>query len=144
MSKHSSFKPALALSLAALLAAGCAAVEQRPVLYPNAKLKQVGEAAAQKDIEACEELANKSGATEGAGPVGQGALQGAAVGAAAAAVGSLIRGGNVVEGAAAGAAVGGAAGGARGAFQTGRGSELHRSFVRRCLHEKGYDVIGWK
>jgi hypothetical protein len=23
-------------------------------------------------------------------------------------------------------------------------SPIHRNFVQRCLHERGYEVIGWK
>lgn len=71
-------------------------------------------------------------------------LLAAAVGGAAAAVGSLIRGGNLFESAAAGAAVGGTAGAVSGAFSDGDGSPVFRNFVRRCLSERGYDVIGWK
>jgi outer membrane lipoprotein SlyB len=134
----------LTCTLAAIAAlSACAAVEQRPVLYPNAKLKQAGEAGSQADIAECQEVARKSGASEGAGAAGRGAVQGAAVGAATAAVGSLIRGGNVVEGAAAGAAIGGTAGGVSGAFRSGEGSSVFRNFVTRCLRDKGYDVIGW-
>jgi outer membrane lipoprotein SlyB len=140
---ENAMKTRLSLLLAALLLAGCAAVAQRPVLYPNAKFKQVGDAEAQKDIAECQESARRSGASEGAGNAGRGAVQGAAVGAAASAVGSLIRGRNVVQDAAAGAAVGGAAGGVSGAFSSGEGSTVFKNFVTRCLRDKGYDVIGW-
>ena len=133
---------------AALLAAGmllgCAAVQQHPVLYPNAKLKQVGEAAAQRDIDECSALADKAGASSGGSQAMRSGVEGAAVGAATAAVGSLIRGGNLGEGAAAGAAIGGTAGAVSGAFRTGEGSPVFRNFVQRCLGERGYDVIGWK
>lgn len=130
--------------VAIAMLAGCAAVSQRPVLYPNAKLKQVGEGVAQKDIEECAANAERAGASAGGSQAARGGLQGAAMGAAGSAVGSLIRGGNVVESAAAGAAVGGAAGAAGGAFQTGEGSGVYRNFVGRCLAERGYEVIGWK
>jgi len=131
--------------LAAALLAACAAAEVRPVLYPNAKLKQVGEQQAQRDIDACVALAEKSGATaSGASPVARVAAEGAAVGGATAAVGSAIRGGNVAESAAAGAAIGGTAGAVHGAFRGAKPDPLHRSFVQRCLHERGYDVIGWR
>lgn len=114
------------------------------MLYPNAKLKQVGDAAAQRDIDDCTVLAEKAGAASGGTQAVRGGMEGAAIGAAAAAVGSLIRGGNLGESAAAGAAVGGAAGAASGAFRTGEGSTVFRNFVQRCLADRGYDVIGWK
>jgi len=137
-------KNLLTASLALTLLAGCAAVERKPVLYPNTKFKQVGEVVAQRDVAECEAAAKSAGAGDGTGPAARGAAQGAAVGAATAAVGSLIRGGNVLEGAAAGAAIGGTAGGVSGAFQSGEGSSVYRNFVGRCLRERGYDVIGWQ
>ncbi len=134
----------IALAVAAVLLGGCAAVQQRPVLYPNAKLKQVGDASAQKDVDECVALAENAGATSGGSAAGRGAARGAAVGGAAAAVGGLIRGRNILGDAAAGAAVGAAAGAAGGAFNDGEGSPVFRNFVGRCLAERGYDVIGWK
>jgi outer membrane lipoprotein SlyB len=134
------------LPVAALLAScilGCAAMDQRPVLYPNAKLKQVGDAAAQRDIDECSALADKSGASRGSSQAMRGGVEGAAVGAATAAVGTLIGGGNLGERAAAGAAIGGTAGAVSGAFRRGEGSSVFRSFVQRCLSERGYEVIGW-
>ncbi|MBS0338196.1 MAG: lipoprotein [Proteobacteria bacterium] len=131
-------------ALAAVLLAGCAAVQQRPVLYPNARLKQVGEAAAQRDVDECVAMAERAGASSGGSSAARGGVQGAAVGGAAAAVGSLIRGRNVLSDAAAGAAVGGTAGAVGGAFHDGEGSPVFRNFVGRCLAERGYDVIGWK
>ena len=62
---------------------------------------------------------------------------------AAAAVGTLIRGGSVLEGAAAGAAVGGTAGAVSGAFRNDA-NPAYRNFVQRCLRDRGYDVIGWQ
>lgn len=133
----------LLVVLAAAVLAACATA--RPVLYPNAKFKQAGEAAAQRDVDECTALGERAGASSGSGSgAARGGMQGAAMGGAAAAVGSLIRGGNVIEGAAAGAAVGGAAGAAGGAFQGGEGSSAMRNFVARCLSERGYEVMGWK
>ena len=133
-----------AVTVVAATLAGCAAVQQRPVLYPNAKLKQVGDAGAQRDVDECVVQAEKAGAASGGSAAGRGAVQGAAVGGAAAAVGSLIRGRGLLESAAAGAAVGGTAGAVGGAFHDGEGSPVFRNFVGRCLAERGYDVIGWK
>ncbi len=130
--------------VAAAVLAGCAAVSQRPVLYPNAKFKQVGDATARKDVDECVGLAEKAGASPGAGSPMRGGMHGAAVGGAAAAVGGLIRGGNILESAAAGAAVGGTAGAVSGAFSDNQGSPVFHNFVGRCLAERGYEVIGWK
>ena len=132
------------IACAATVLLGCAAVQQRPVLYPNVKFKQVGEASAQRDVDDCVALAERAGATSGGGSAARGGVQGAAIGGAAAAVGSLIRGGSVFNNAAAGAAVGGTAGAVGGAFRDGEGSPVFRNFVGRCLNERGYDVIGWK
>lgn len=133
-----------AIAVIAATLAGCAAVQQRPVLYPNARLKQVGDAGAQRDVDECIAMAEKAGAASGGSAAGRGAVQGAAVGGAAAAVGSLIRGRGLLESAATGAAVGGTAGAVSGAFNDGEGSPVFRNFVGRCLAERGYDVIGWK
>ena len=106
---------------------------------------KVGEATAQRDVDECNTLAEKAGASGGSGSgAARGGMQGAAMGAAASAVGSLIRGGNVVEGAATGAAIGGAAGAAGGAFNQGDGGGALRAFVGRCMAERGYEVMGWK
>ena len=129
------------LPLAAAIAlAGCATA-QRPVLYPNAHLKNVGDAAAQRDINECMQMADSAGVSKSNSQVVKRGTEGAAVGAAAAGVGTLIRGGSVLEGAAVGAAVGGAAGATHGAFQDDA-NPTYRNFVQRCLHERGYDVIG--
>ena len=131
--------------LGAALIGGCAATAKRPVLYPNAKLTQAGEGQAQKDVDACIALAERSGApahnvARTMGP----AAEGAAVGAATGAVGAVIRGSNIGETAAAGAAIGGTAGAVHGAFRSGDPDPLHQRFVQRCLRDKGYDVIGWR
>ncbi len=130
--------------LAALVAvAACAA--PRPVLYPNERLQEAGQDAAQRDIDDCLRQAAAAGASsssagrEVAGSTAIGAATGAAVGAATGAVW-----GSAGRGAAAGAAGGGAAGLIRGLF---RGSDLdpvQKRFVEECLRQKGYQPIGWK
>lgn len=78
--------------------------------------------------------------------VGRRAGEGAAVGGVASAVGALItgRGGEgVLRSGAAGAAVGGSAGAVSGAFHNDKPNNTYRSFVQRCLSEKGFEVIGW-
>ncbi len=132
------------LVLAGAMLAGCAG-QALPVLYPNAKFKQVGDAAAQRDVDDCVSLATKAGAGSGSGSAMRGGMTGAAVGGAAAAVGGLIRGGNVFNDAAAGAAIGGTAGAVGGAMNhSGGGNPAFQNFVGRCMAERGYEVIGWK
>ncbi|KPK18793.1 MAG: hypothetical protein AMJ67_08450 [Betaproteobacteria bacterium SG8_41] len=124
--------------------AGCATT-QRPVLYPNAKLKRVGNEAAQWDVDDCMRMAEQYGVSPGGGEkVARGAGEGAAVGGATGAVAGAIGGRNVGEAAAAGAAIGGTAGAVRGAVRSDRPSQPYRGFVQRCLRERGYDVIGWQ
>jgi outer membrane lipoprotein SlyB len=138
------------LSAAALLS-GCAtgahSPSAKPVLYPNAKLNQVGEAAGRAAADACMARAQSAGLTpdEKNNAVAQQAGKGAAVAGVAAAVGSLVTGGGLngaVKAGAAGAAVGGAAGGVNGAFNQ-QANQTYRQFTQRCLTEQGFDVIGW-
>ena len=137
----------LGLQLAAI---GCAA--QRPVLYPNAELKRAGASAAEKDIDECmrraeEYVRSESRAGQALENAGAGAGTGAAVGAAAGAAGGAIVG-RAGTGAAVGAAGGGAAGATRAVvhemFRKRDPSPVYKSFVNRCLREKGYDPIGWQ
>jgi hypothetical protein len=130
------------LLLASLMMPGCA--EKRPVLYPNDHLKQVGEAAAQKDVEECVRYARESGSEEDkAAGVAKNTAGGAAVGGAVgAATGAVL--GSLGRGAAAGAAGGAAGGLVKGIFDSGDPDPVFKSFVDRCLREKGYDPIGWR
>jgi hypothetical protein len=130
----------LAIALAA--AVGCA--DKRPVLYPNAHLNQVGQGAAQRDIDACIQFAREGGADSDRGAeIAKSTAGGAAVGGAVgAATGAVL--GNLGRGAAAGAAGGAAGGLVRGALTSGDPDPVFRNFVDRCLREKGYDPIGWR
>jgi len=135
--------------LLGIVLAGCAAMSRTPVFYPNAKFKQVGESVAQKDVDECTTLAEKAGAASFSGSAAASSaartgMQGAAMGAAGAAVASMLSGGSIVGDAARGAAIGGAAGAAGGAVAGGYGDPMFRTFVGRCLGERGYEVIGWK
>jgi hypothetical protein len=130
------------LFLAAMVLVGCA--DKRPVLYPNARLNQVGQEAAQKDVDACMDYAKSGGAasdksTEIAKDTAGGALIGGAVGTA---TGAVL--GNLGTGAAAGVAGGAAAGLTKGLLDSGDPDPVFKSFVDRCLREKGYDPIGWR
>jgi len=123
--------------------AACAA--RRPVLYPNETLNRVGDAAAQRDIDACMQRAQQavgSGheqATQTAGSTATGAATGAAIGA----VGGAVVG-NAGEGAAVGAATGGTAGLLHGLFGSSAPDPVFAAFVERCLRDRGYDPIGWR
>jgi hypothetical protein len=134
-------RPALYLAVAVIVLAVSGCATQRPVLYPNAKLKQVGNEAAQRDINECIEqtgITHSGGdkvARRGAG----GAIVGGAVGAGVGAVR-----GDIGRSAAAGAAGGAAGGAASGAIHSGEPDSVYKGFVQRCLRERGYDVIGWK
>jgi hypothetical protein len=131
-----------ALGAMALACVGCAA--KRPVLYPNAVYRQVGEEAARRDIDDCTEFAKSQGhGTDPAARAGARTTEGAAVGAATgAAVGAVL--GSAGRGAAAGAAGGGARSLLRGLFAWREPSPIERGFVQECLHERGYRVIGWE
>jgi outer membrane lipoprotein SlyB len=147
-----SFSAAAALSTLALLSAcatgGPNSASARPVLYPNATLNRVGDAQGQAEANACMSRASAAGLnpSQSNNEVGRRAGEGAAVGGVASAVGALItgRGGEgVLRAGAAGAAVGGSAGAVSGAFHNDKPNGTYRSFVQRCLSERGFEVIGW-
>jgi len=130
------------LLLAAVMLVGCA--EKRPVLYPNAHLQQVGNEAAQRDVDECIRSAKEGGADSSkeakvAKDTAGGALVGGALGTA---TGAVL--GSVGQGAAAGAAGGAAVGLTKGILQSGDPDPILKNFVDRCLREKGYDPIGWR
>lgn len=135
--------PALAaLATAIAFASGCSS--QRPVLYPNAKLEEVGSAAAEQDIEDCIALAIDSGAgSNKAGKVAGKTATGGAIGAAGGAAAGAVRG-NAGRGAAVGAA-GGAAGGLMAGMIKSRDLDpVTKRWVEACLQERGYRTIGWR
>jgi len=99
---------------------------------------------AQADIDRCLEMARAHGAEHDAGGrvarnTAGGAVLGGATGAAA---GAVL--GSVGRGAGAGAAAGATGGLIRGLFTASEPDPLLRSFVERCLRDKGYEPIGWK
>ncbi len=126
----------------AFIVSSCAS--QRPVLYPDAYLMDVGEETAQQDVDACIRLAYDHGAAEQqGGKVARDTAESAVVGGATGAVvGAVIGSGS--KGAAAGAAGGGVATLTRGLFRSREADPLFRSFVDRCLRERGYTPIGWR
>ena len=143
----------LCVGAATLVLAGCASsgagsATARPVLYPNATLNRVGDAQGRMEVNACLSRAQAAGLSpsQNSNEVGRRAGEGAAVAGVASAIGALIsgRGGEgLLRAGATGAAVGGSAGAVSGAFHNDRPNGVYRSFVQRCLSEKGFDVIGW-
>jgi outer membrane lipoprotein SlyB len=138
---------ALAL-LSACATGGANSASARPVLYPNATLNRLGDAQGRAEANACMARASSAGLSpsQSGNEVGRRAGEGAAVGGVASAVGALItgRGGEgMLRSGAAGAAVGGSAGAVSGAFHNDKPNSTYRSFVQRCLSEKGFEVIGW-
>jgi hypothetical protein len=121
---------------AALMLAGCGA--SRPVIYQ-------GGPAAQQDVDECMRLARQGGADAGTGAkVARDTATGAAMGAAATGVYGAVRGySDVGNRAAAGAAAGAAVGLIRGGVKASEPSSTLKSYVNRCLRERGYDVVGW-
>jgi Glycine-zipper domain len=119
---------------------------QKPILYPNAHFKEVGEEMAARDIDECSQMAKDAGATPSQGKTGQVAgntAAGGAVGSAAGAVGGAVVG-NAGRGAMVGAASGATAGFLRGLFRRSSPSNAYKQFVQRCLKERGYDPVGWE
>jgi len=122
---------------------GCA--QQRPFLYPNSHLAYVGHEKAQADIDACMQLAKKYGAEKNKGEkIAKDTAAGAAVGAVAGAAIGAVLGNNVGRAAGVGAAGAGAATLTRKTIDSGEPDPLFRRFVEKCLHDKGYETIGWQ
>lgn len=132
----------LAIVVVALLAlSGCA---KKPVLYPNPKLEQAGQAQAQADIDACMQMARDHDAESSkAGKAAKSSAGGAVLGAAGSAVWGAVMGRNVGTYAAAGAATGAVTGGLAGLFSSSD-DPIFQNFVDRCLKEKGYEPMGWR
>jgi outer membrane lipoprotein SlyB len=121
---------------------GCS--NQRPGIYPNAHLQEVGEEQAEKDIVACEKLADDHVSQSSAGKevVGKTAVGGAFGAASGAVVGAIT--GNPAIGAAIGAAVGATQGLLRGLWGAANSepNPVYQNFVNRCLEEAGYEPTG--
>ncbi len=128
------------LIIIVFLVLGCAA--PKPILYPNAHLKEVGEDVADRDIDECREMAKDAGATGSQGKSGQVAGSTAAGGAIGSASGAVV--GHPGRGAMVGAAAGATGGFLRGLFRRSPPSNAYKQFVQRCLKERGYDPVGWE
>jgi len=133
-----------ALAVVAALALAACAGTQSPVLYPNAKLQQVGKEQAEQDIEACRKLADDWVQSTAGKDIAKGTAVGAAGGAAVGAVAGAVSGRGAGTGAAVGAATGGTAGAVHGAVKQTEPSPVYKQYVNRCLKERGYEVLGWQ
>jgi hypothetical protein len=138
----------LSIIVGLLLLVACSTAQ--PILYPNAHRQSVGKEIAEKDIEACRQLAESTGAEENTGKAGRvatGTVVGGGVGAAAGAVGGAISGA-VGRGSMIGAATGAVWGLLTGIYHAVAGpsqpNQAYTNFVNRCLQEKGYEVSGWQ
>ena len=117
-----------------------------PILYPNEHFQAVGKEVAQRDIDACIELAESAGAVAGTSSVGQAAVNtagGAAIGAASGAVGGAVVG-SAGTGSAIGAASGATAGILHWLFSKPQRSPAFENFVNQCLTDRGYQPVGWE
>lgn len=121
------------------------ACSKRPVLYDNAHYRARGENIAEEDIDDCMERAENAGAEEDSklGESAARAGKGAVAGAASGAVASTIWGGSVGRGVGAGAAAGATSTLIWGLFDN-EPDGVFKTYVNRCLREKGYEPLGWK
>ena len=110
------------------------------MLYPNSTLKSVGNGQAGLDIDACMQDADEYLESPKAKKILSSAGGGAVLGGAIGAVTGLLTGdlgGSLGRGAAIGATAGGVG-------QAISPDQLKRSYVNRCLADKGYQVMGWE
>jgi hypothetical protein len=134
-------KIALILLTTCFLIVGCAG--PKPILYPNAHLKNVGQAKADQDIVDCRAFAEQHVSSSNAGTnIARSTAMGAGVGAASGAAGGAIRG-SIGQGSLIGAAAGATAGLIRGLFRRTGPNRTYQVFVNRCLAERGYESAGW-
>ena len=134
-------KGALLLILLSVFLQGCA---KRPVLYPNDHLTNVGRQQAEMDIRQCMEIAEENGVDPNQNEkIAKSTAMGAGGGAVGGAVGGAISG-NFGGGVATGAATGAAAGLFYGLFQAAEPSPAYKTFVNKCLIDKGYEPVGWQ
>ena len=130
--------------LAALVLMAAACGPRRPVVYPDEKVKEVGEEQVRADVEDCLRQAKEAGiGSSKTGEVAKTTAVGAGTGAAiGAAVGAFGRG--AATGAAQGAAGGAAAGLISGLLRSHDLDPVQKQFVEECLRRKGYNTIGWR
>lgn len=112
----------------------------KPVLYPNKTYKDMGKTRASEEIDQCmsdaDEFLESPKGKKILGSAGKGAVLGGAIGAV-----SGLLSGSLASGLGRGAAIGATAGGVGESISP---DQLKRSYVNRCLAEKGYQVMGWE
>ena len=129
-----------------LIAVWLVSCSPKPIMYPNAHYREVGEEVADRDVEECSQMAKEAGASSNQGKTGQVAgntAAGGAIGSAAGAVGGAVVG-HPGRGAMVGAASGATGGFLRGLFRRSPPSTAYKQFVQRCLKERGYETVGWE
>ena len=128
-----------------LALAGCSTA-RRPVLYPNAHLNSVGQQQAEADINACMRAAEASGANANRNEdVAKKTAKAGAVGASTGAVvGAISSSTSAGQGAAVGGAGAATATLVGGAFDASEPTQVYIRYVEQCLHDKGYQSIGWR
>lgn len=128
-----------------LLAFVCSAcATKKPILYPNAKIEQMGREAADAAVDDCcrqaedfqpEDTVAQDVALDAAVNTGAGAAAGAVSGA-------------IFGRAGAGAAAGAVAGAVGTLFRAGltkrEPDPIRRTFTERCLRDQGYEIAGWR
>ncbi len=124
---------------------GCGS-SKSPVLYPNYHLTTVGREAAQTDIDWCMQQAYASGADEGKGKdlAKETATVGTVGAATGAVVGAISSSSDIGRGAAMGGAGAATARLVSGLFKVSDPTPIFMRFVDQCLHEKGYQTLGWR
>jgi len=134
--------PVIVTGLALALSA-CAATS-RPTLYPNETFQKAGPAQADADISYCMNLADQYVKDPNRyADMAKGGVVGGAVGAGTGAIAGAITKSNVGRATGAGAAVGSIIGVLDSARKSGQRTPNYERFVEHCLHEKGYQIIGW-
>ena len=130
------------LFVESLMLTACAA--KRPVLYPNAHVKEIGQPKAEQEINDCINLANTYQAggdktKEIAKNTGKAGVVGAATGAVIGAITGDIGRGAVIGGAGAATAAMGS-----GIMRSDEPDPVFKQFVEQCLREKGFQPLGWR
>jgi hypothetical protein len=126
--------------------AACAGPD--PILRSNKRLLLYGRDAAEQEVEACRQKADRAGLRHGTSRSSNaaaggtlGVVGGAAVGASTGLVGGPT---GVAIGAAAGAVIGGVLGFIAGTYKPLNPDPGFTASMERCLKEKGYEVEGWE
>lgn len=117
---------------------------KRPVLYPNAYLKEIGQTKANQEIDDCIRIANEYQAggdrsKEIAKNTGKAGIVGAATGAVIGAITGDFGRAAAIGGAGAATATMGS-----GLMSSDEPDPVFKRFVEQCLREKGLQPLGWR